>query len=288
MEVAVFSNKKIWFFIVGIIVIASLISGIIFQLVLLPEMRANKTIEERKQTLETKQNEQAASATQDKKTSEVAKTTEEATDDSKATEAANAPDAKKATEPEKEAYVLIDNPNPDSALIDLDQFSHIKNENYYGTVPLLISQGSGTTYQVVGPKVTLIKSGTLKKLIMADQLLYEKGYRIVVYCAYRDEALQKYLRQHYENTTLDYDGGFNYVAAVGASRHQRGQAVDIAIESLDGKREEPTPYLTFTSDITVKANEDNVVLKILQDAMLQSGFQLYNGEWWHFDDKNKY
>lgn len=267
MEVAVFSDKKIWIVIVSLAVFFSLIAGILYQLILLPEIKANRAIEERKHALEGKTSSQTTSTTKNKNPNG---------------------EVEETGGVKKEAYQLIENPNPDSALIDLDQYSHIKNDNYYGTVPLLIDQGSGTTYQIVGTKKTLIKSGTLKKLIKADQLLYEKGYRIVVYCAYRDEKLQTFLRQHYENTTLDYDGGFNYVAAVGASRHQRGQAVDIAIESLDGAREEPTPYLTFTGDITVQANKDNEVLKILQDAMLKSGFQLYNGEWWHFDDKSKY
>ncbi len=175
-----------------------------------------------------------------------------------------------------------------SKLVKLSDYLVVIEDPFYKTTPFLLTEDGKMVEKLIPVDDIRIKYGTLQKLIKADALLRDLGYNIVIFCAYRDEQTQTFLRQHYENLTGDVGGGYNYVAHPGKSRHQSGQAVDLTIESVGGERQDPTPYLEFTDNVKTRNHTDNAFLKVLQKAMVDSGFSIYNGEWWHFNDEEVY
>lgn len=175
-----------------------------------------------------------------------------------------------------------------SDLVKLSDYATIKIDDFYEVTPFSITENGTVVEKTIPYSDVKIKYGTLLKLKKAEALLNAKGYHIVLYCAYRDKVTQTYLRQHYENLTGDIGGGFNYVAKPGKSKHQSGQAVDLTIESLEGERHEPTPYLEFSEAVQVKNHTDDPLLQMLQKDMVDSGFTIYKGEWWHFNDTAVY
>lgn len=173
-------------------------------------------------------------------------------------------------------------------LVLLKDYLDVKQDDFYKTTPFLLTEDGKMVEKLMPYQDVRIKYGTLQKLKKADALLKEQGYNLVIFCAYRDEETQVLLRQHYENLTGDVGAGYNYVAHPGKSRHQSGQAVDLTIESFVGERQDPTPYLEFTDNVKPQNHTDNAFLQILQKAMVDSGFSIYNGEWWHFNDEEIY
>jgi len=73
--------------------------------------------------------------------------------------------------------------------------------------------------------------------------------------------------------------------------HNRGAAVDLTIETLDG---ENVDMGTDFDHFGIEAHIDNYNLpkailnnrKTLRDAMLKEGFSSIRSEWWHFNYKN--
>lgn len=173
-------------------------------------------------------------------------------------------------------------------LVKLTDYLEVKVDPFYNTDNFLLTENEKVVKKPIPIPEVLIKAGTLQKLKKADELLKAQGYNLILYCAYRDENTQVLLRQHYENLTGDKGNGYNYVARPGKSKHQSGQAVDVTIETFVGERQDPTPYLEFSENVKPENHPDNSFLKVLQQAMVDSGFEIYNGEWWHFNDNEVY
>lgn len=173
-------------------------------------------------------------------------------------------------------------------MVRLTDYLEVKVDPFYNSDNFLLTENEKVVKKPIPIPEVLVKAGTLQKLKQADALLKTQGYNLIIYCAYRDENTQVLLRQHYENLTGDVDNGYNYVARPGKSKHQSGQAVDLTIESFVGERQDPTPYLEFSEMVKPENHPDNAFLKILQKAMVDSGFEIYNGEWWHFNDNAIY
>ncbi|MEE3225750.1 MAG: M15 family metallopeptidase [Bacteroidota bacterium] len=121
----------------------------------------------------------------------------------------------------------------------------------------------------------------------ANHYFCEKGYRIVLYDCYRPVSAQKKMWAVYPNA--------QYVANpyTSGSVHNRGAAVDLSLEKLDG-----TP-LNMGTDFDFfgrEAHIDNTSLpqevlnnrKLLQEGMTRFGFQTIRTEWWHFNYKKNY
>ena len=175
-----------------------------------------------------------------------------------------------------------------SDMVKLTDYLEVKIDPFYNSDNFLLTENEEVVKKPIPISEVLIKAGTLQKLKRADELLKTQGYNLIIYCAYRDENTQVLLRQHYENLTGDVGNGYNYVARPGKSKHQSGQAVDLTIETFVGERQDPTPYLEFSETVKPENHPDNPFLKILQKAMVDSGFEVYNGEWWHFNDNEVY
>ncbi|MDP5045064.1 MAG: M15 family metallopeptidase [Leeuwenhoekiella sp.] len=121
----------------------------------------------------------------------------------------------------------------------------------------------------------------------ANHYFCEKGYRIVLFDCYRPVSAQKKMWAAFPNA--------QYVANPykSGSVHNRGAAVDISLEKLDGT---PVDMGTDHDFFGREAHIDNTNLpkkvlenrQILQDGMMLFGFETIRTEWWHFNYKKNY
>lgn len=128
----------------------------------------------------------------------------------------------------------------------------------------------------------ILRYGTAKKLINANNILLEKGFRLKVWDAYRPLSIQKFM--------WDIIGNEDFIAPPWrGSIHNRGAAVDVTLVKLNGDRVEmPTDFDDFTIKASITYNQlpEHIILnrEILADAMIKSGFKRIESEWWHFYD----
>lgn len=122
---------------------------------------------------------------------------------------------------------------------------------------------------------------TAEALIEANEELMQNGYRIRFFDCYRPNSVQFKMWEIYPNP--------QYVAnPVKGSIHNRGGAVDITLETLDGKlldmgtdfdffgREAHHDYLQLSQEVL----ENRALLK---GVMESHGFWSVRTEWWHYN-----
>ncbi len=129
--------------------------------------------------------------------------------------------------------------------------------------------------------------GTVKKLIKVQEELKEKGFRILIWDAYRSPEAQWNLWEAYPDPT--------YVADPrnGLTSHSRGNTIDIAIVYEDGSPVElPSEFDEFSTvadrnygDVSEEARTNAMML---ESVMYENGFTGYSGEWWDFSDTETY
>lgn len=140
-----------------------------------------------------------------------------------------------------------------------------------------------TNNNITGSKLydkplALLPPEILDKLVNAANEFRQKGYRIVIFDAWRPIEAQKKLRE------VCHDD--RYVAEI--SNHCRGVTVDITLADKNGNYlDMGTDYDDFsekahikTDKITQKQKENR---KLLRNTMQRLGFAPYPYEWWHFD-----
>ncbi len=163
-------------------------------------------------------------------------------------------------------------------------------------MPLLTGKDEAAAYCIVQTyEKTVLRKATAEKLKAANALAIEKyGCRIRVYEGYRAIEVQKALREHFVNTApaeLQAKAS-TYIASPGHSKHQSGVAVDLTLVDMETGKElkMPSDYLSFSLDASAypdAATCDETAManvRKLQDVMVSSGFEIYSGEWWHFND----
>lgn len=143
-----------------------------------------------------------------------------------------------------------------------------------------------TPYNFIGetlydcPKC-LLRPEVAEALLQANQFFCEKGYRIKIYDCYRPLDVQKKMWEKVPRATYvgnPYGNG---------SVHNRGAAVDITLETLDGC------YVEMGSDYDYfgrEAHIDNYNFSeeilahraLLFEGMRKFGFSTIRTEWWHF------
>ena len=125
---------------------------------------------------------------------------------------------------------------------------------------------------------------TIKALIKANNKFMQKGYRIKIFDCYRPLDIQKEMWKIVSNPI--------YVAdPKKGSIHNRGGAVDITLVDFEGNElDMGTPFDFFGAEAShnyenlSKEIKDN--RKLLKSVMLQSGFKIFESEWWHYNLKN--
>ncbi len=137
-----------------------------------------------------------------------------------------------------------------------------------------------------------------KALKKASNTLRKQGYRIVIYDAYRPQKAVDMFVKWMANVKDEGNKSFypnikdkkelisgDFVAV--KSGHTRGSVVDMSIVHLDGTSVD----MGGTFDLfDKKSNRDYKKLtkkqmknrKILEDAMVDAGFEPLPSEWWHF------
>ncbi len=143
-----------------------------------------------------------------------------------------------------------------------------------------------TPYNFIGETlydcpVCLLRPEVAEALLQANQYFCEKGYRIKVYDCYRPLDVQKKMWAKVPRPTYvgnPYGNG---------SIHNKGAAVDITLETLDGC------YIEMGSDYDYFGREAHIdnynfskeILasrKLLFEGMRKFGFNTIRTEWWHF------
>lgn len=127
----------------------------------------------------------------------------------------------------------------------------------------------------------------------------KEGYNLKVYDSYRPRSVTQYtntkFRELYNSNSkvkkaVDYDKdgkywGPGWFLAQSVSRHNRGDALDLALTDKNGKElSAQTPMGTLDARSVRKYN--NSTAKKLSSIMTSAGFETLDSEWWHFQEDN--
>lgn len=125
---------------------------------------------------------------------------------------------------------------------------------------------------------------TVNSLVEANKKFMEKGYKIKIFDCYRPLDIQKKMWKIVSNP--------EYVAnPAKGSIHNRGGAVDITLVDSNGKELDMGTSFDFFG-IEASHNYANVSQEVKQNRMLlkttmiNSGFNSFDSEWWHYNLKS--
>lgn len=141
-----------------------------------------------------------------------------------------------------------------------------------------------------------------EKLITAAESLEKEDYRLKIYDAFRPNEAT---RNMYDTASAildqqlpDGDGiyrdlvssgqySLSYFLARGISAHNRGIALDLTLETMDG---EELQMQTGMHDLSIYSVTDanNSNAQLLSSHMTAAGFSTLVSEWWHFQDDETY
>jgi D-alanyl-D-alanine dipeptidase len=135
--------------------------------------------------------------------------------------------------------------------------------------------------------VCMLQPEVTESLLKANSYFYERGYRIKLYDCYRPLDVQKKMWAKVPRPTYvanPYEKG---------SIHNKGAAVDITLETLEGCFVDMgTDYDFFGIDAHIdNYNFSEKILsnrKLLREGMRMFGFNTVRTEWWHFSYKKNW
>lgn len=132
-----------------------------------------------------------------------------------------------------------------------------------------------------------LRYGTVQKLKKVQEALRPLGLSLKIWDAYRPTAAQFTFWEICPDDT--------YIANPykGFSSHSRGNAVDVTLVTAEGEDlRMPTEFDDFSRLASRhykdwdKEAADNVML--VEWLMIENGFRVYEGEWWHYVDTDVY
>ena len=158
--------------------------------------------------------------------------------------------------------------------------------NGHSVPGIVIEMRYATARNITGKKIypdgrAWLRMETIRKLEKVVTDLRERGYRLVLWDAWRPISAQKAL------WAAKPDGKF-LTPPTKISRHNRGTSVDVALADLQGKLlEMPSDHDEFSvradEDFSDVSKEVGGRAKILRQAMFRAGFSGVPDEWWHYD-----
>lgn len=151
---------------------------------------------------------------------------------------------------------------------------------------------------------------TALKLLSVNDYLTERGYKLVVWDAYRpyqasrfisDKFTQAYNSSPEIREAVGNQWSLDWYAADGTSGHNYGTDIDVSIANAEGQVlampsdfdafdesahlvDIPMNSASITSDKYREAVKSNEACMVLHEAFLQAGFGELASEWWHFQD----
>lgn len=133
----------------------------------------------------------------------------------------------------------------------------------------------------------ILREETAEKLKNANEELYQLGYRIKIWDAYRPHRYQFTLREVAEKQNPKTA---SFVAnPTTGSNHNRAASVDITLTDLQGREVDmPTGFDHFGPEASINytgcTKEQIKNRELLGTIMEKHGFKRIKSEWWHFDD----
>ncbi len=201
------------------------------------------------------------------------------------------------TPPEVPADARSSGPDDPSGFVDLAEAvpDAILEIRYYSTYNFVGARVDG--YQEPVALMTREAAAALKSV--SDGLL-EKGYRLLIYDAYRpqsavdhflrwaedgeDTAMKAYFYPNVEKSAL-FDQG--YIAK--SSGHTRGSTVDLTLfDMASGKAVDMGGVFDYLDPVSARDRTEGLTeeqianRKLLREAMEAGGFKSLSTEWWHF------
>lgn len=149
------------------------------------------------------------------------------------------------------------------------------------------SEDNFTQQQIYEFEDAFLRYGTVIKLKAVAEELGGMGYRLKIWDGFRPVSAQFKLWEVCPDDTYVADPNKGY------SNHSRGFAVDVTLVDASGTEiEMPTAFDDFSSkadrDYTECSPEAAANARLLETVMEKYGFAGYWGEWWHFNDTQKY
>jgi D-alanyl-D-alanine dipeptidase len=156
-------------------------------------------------------------------------------------------------------------------------------------------------YEASKAILTVEAANALKK---AADILYEQGYVIKIFDAYRPQrAVNHFMRwakdlddtkmkeKYYPHLDKSVLFELGYIAE--KSGHSRGSTVDLTLVDVStGKELDMGSGFDFFGEISnhgtdLIPEEQEKNRNILRDAMMEAGFKIYPEEWWHYTLENE-
>ena len=156
-------------------------------------------------------------------------------------------------------------------------------------IDIIYSTPNNFTKQIIYQSpICMLREKTAQKLMEANRILNNKGYKLKIWDSFRPLIFQKRMFDIYPDE--------NFVANPDSEDcpHCKGSAIDLTLCTLDDKEiPMPTEFDHFgpecSRDWYNHLNPDvrkNALL--LENTMKECGFIPYKYEWWHFDDEDEY
>lgn len=182
---------------------------------------------------------------------------------------------------EPELFSVLINPKNEDFVRVKDYIPNAVTELKYATADNFTGQ---VIYEF---EDVFLRYGTVMKLKAVSEELAGQGLYLKIWDGFRPVSAQFKLWEVCPDPTYVSDPN------KGFSNHSRGFAVDVTLVDENGKElEMPTGFDDFSdladrdySDCSVAAAEK---ARLLETVMEKHGFSGYWGEWWHFNDTDKY
>lgn len=173
---------------------------------------------------------------------------------------------------EKEGLVLLKDLD-DSFIIDL---RYASGNNFTGKI-------------IYSSPICVIRRETGEKLVKAQEVVREKGYRLKVWDAYRPLHAQRKLFEVCPINDFVAKPPDKPMTSGFRPRHNNGMAVDVTLVDDEGNElEMPSEFDDFSErgrfsnpNMTDQARKN---VDYLHEVMTKVGFRTYDTEWWHFVD----
>lgn len=175
-------------------------------------------------------------------------------------------------------------------LIRPDQADLVRVQDYIPDVLVELKYSSDDNFtgqRIYDFEDLFLRYGTVVKLKAAAEEFRTMGLKMKIWDGFRPVSAQFRLWEICPDDTYVADPHKGY------SNHSRGFAVDLTLVDADGREiQMPTAYDDFSGRADRDYSECDAITtenaRLLERIMEKHGFSGYWGEWWHFNDKDKY